>query len=80
MLPTNSLLESDDFGLDGYRSSGLVRSRLGMDRPIYNQIKKKKFNYVQILRWKLAIIMTCNKEKLKILETNKYIFKKTTKS
>ena len=79
MLPTNSLLESDDFGLGGYRSGGLVRSRLGMDRPIYNQIKKN-FNYVQIPRWKLAIIMTYNKEKLKILETNKYIFKKTTKS
>ena len=77
MLPTNSLLESDDFGLGGYRSGGLVRSRLGMDRPIYNQIKK---NYVQIPRWKLAIIITCNKEKLKMLETNKYIFKKTTKS
>ena len=50
-----------------------------MDKPTYNQIKKL-INYVQIPRWKLAIIMTCNKEKLKILETNKYIFKKTTKS
>ena len=78
-MPTNSLLESDDFGLGGYRSGGLVKSWLGMDRPIYNQIQKK-FNYVQIPRWKLAIIKTCNKEKLKMLETNKYIFLKTNKS
>ena len=77
-MPTNSLLELDDFGLGGYRSGGLVESRLGIDRPIYNQIKKKI--YVQIPRWKLAIIMTYNKGKLKMLETNKYIFKKTTKS
>ena len=78
-MPTNSLLESDDFGLGGYRSGGLVKSQLGMDKPTYNQIKKL-INYVQIPRLKLAIIMTCNKEKLKILETNKYIFFKTTKS